>query len=146
MIVLAVRAMTGAWSTWPAATASPSPPSGAGGTRRSDRAPHRPRACKKTARQGGEAVLIDGALIPTQRRTGKADRKNHSGQHHHHGLHFLAPTGERGRLIRMSAARSGRTHGDTATRHDHAHLRTDPTHATQLPGALLVLTNHDVNR
>ncbi|MFF6877497.1 transposase family protein [Streptomyces sp. NPDC012474] len=70
-------------------------------------------------------VLIDGTLIPTQRRTGKADRRNYSGRHHHHGLHFLALTDEKGRLIWISAARPGRTHDITAARHDHilAHLR-----------------------
>ncbi|MEH0474824.1 transposase family protein [Streptomyces sp. B21-097] len=70
-------------------------------------------------------VLIDGTLIPTQRRTGKANRWNYSGKHHHHGLHFLALTDERGRLIWISAARPGRTHDITAARHDHipAHLR-----------------------
>ncbi|MET9452495.1 transposase family protein [Streptomyces cinerochromogenes] len=69
--------------------------------------------------------MIDGTLIPTQRRTGKADRRNYSGKHHHHGLHFLALTDERGRLIWISAARPGRTHDNTAARHDHilAHLR-----------------------
>ncbi|MDX2911481.1 transposase family protein [Streptomyces griseiscabiei] len=64
-------------------------------------------------------VLIDGTLIPTQRRTGKADRRNYSGTHHHHGLRFLALTDERGRPIWMSAARPGRTHDNTAARHDH---------------------------
>ncbi|MEI5527420.1 transposase family protein [Streptomyces brasiliscabiei] len=70
-------------------------------------------------------VLIDGTLIPTQRRTGKADRRNYSGKHHHHGLHFLALTDERGRPHWISAARPGRTHDNTAARHDHilAHLR-----------------------
>ncbi|MGW7427488.1 transposase family protein [Streptomyces sp. NPDC054813] len=70
-------------------------------------------------------VLIDGTLIPTQRRTGKANRRNYSGKHHHHGLHFLALTDERGRLIWISAARPSRTHDITAARHDHilAHLR-----------------------
>lgn len=164
-------------------------------------------------------VLIDGTLIPTQRRTGKADRRNYSGKHHHHGLHFLALTDESGRLVWISAARPGRTHGITAARHEHilvhlraaglgaladlgfrgldndvldpvvvtgftatrvhkltpgqktanrilatgrapvehgsAHLknwriltklRTDPARATQLPRALLVLTNLEVNR
>lgn len=88
-------------------------------------APRLDRACRKIARQGGEVVLIDCTLIPTQRRTGKADRKNYSGKHRHHGLHFLALTDERGRLIWISAARPGRTHDDTAARHDHilAHLR-----------------------
>lgn len=183
------------------------------------RAPRLDRALKKVAKQGGEMVLIDGTLIPTQRRTGKADRRNYSGKHHHHGLHFLALTDESGRLVWISAARPGRTHGITAARHEHilvhlraaglgaladlgfrgldndvldpvvvtgftatrvhkltpgqktanrilatgrapvehgsAHLknwriltklRTDPARATQLPRALLVLTNLEVNR
>ncbi|MEU0083152.1 hypothetical protein [Streptomyces sp. NPDC006274] len=38
------------------------------------KAPRLDRALKKIARRGGEVVLIDGALIPTQRRTGKANR------------------------------------------------------------------------
>ncbi|WP_262706043.1 MULTISPECIES: hypothetical protein [Streptomyces] len=42
-------------------------------------APRLDRALKKVARQGGEVVLIDGTLIATQRRTGKADRRIHSG-------------------------------------------------------------------
>ncbi|MFG3016926.1 transposase family protein [Streptomyces cinerochromogenes] len=89
------------------------------------RAPRLDRALRKVAKQGGEAVLIDGTLIRTQRRTGKADRRNYSGKHHHHGLHFLALTDERGRLIWISAARPGRTHDNTAARHDRilAHLR-----------------------
>nr|WP_308309169.1 transposase family protein [Streptomyces sp. CHD11] len=63
--------------------------------------------------------------MATQRRTGKADRRNYSGKHHHHGLHFLALTDERGQLIWISAARPGRTHDNTAARQDHvlAHLR-----------------------
>ncbi|MEU9298657.1 hypothetical protein [Streptomyces sp. NPDC048266] len=52
-------------------------------------APRLDRALKKIAKQGGEVVLIDGTLIPTQRCTGKAD--NYSGKHRRHGLHFLAP-------------------------------------------------------
>lgn len=44
-------------------------------------APRLDRALKKVARQGGEVVLIDGTLIHTQRRTGKADRRNYSGKH-----------------------------------------------------------------
>lgn len=88
-------------------------------------APRLSRALKKVTKQGREVVLIDGTLIPTQRRTGKADRRNYSGKHHHHGLHFLALTDERGRLIWISAARPGRTHDNIAARHDHilAHLR-----------------------
>ncbi|MEU5083081.1 MULTISPECIES: transposase family protein [Streptomyces] len=88
-------------------------------------APRLDRALKKIARQGGEVVLIDGTFVHTRRRTGKADRKNYSGKHRHHGLHFLALTDERGRLIWISAARPGRTHDNTAARHDHilVHLR-----------------------
>ncbi|MEU0344632.1 transposase family protein [Streptomyces bobili] len=88
-------------------------------------APRLDRALKKVARQGGEVVLIDGTLVRTQRRTGKADRRNYSGKHRSHGLHFLAMTDEKGRLIWISAARPGRTHDNTAARHDHilAHLR-----------------------
>ncbi|GHE13814.1 hypothetical protein GCM10010339_82170 [Streptomyces alanosinicus] len=88
-------------------------------------APRPDRALKKVARQGGEVVLIDGTPIATQRRTDKADRRNYSGKHHRHGLHFLALTDERGRLIWISAARPGRTHDNTAARQDHvlAHLR-----------------------
>ncbi len=88
-------------------------------------APRLDRALRKVAKQGEEVVLIDGTLISTQRRTGKANRRNYSGKNHHHGLHFLALTDEKGRLIWISAARPGRTHDITAARHDHilAHLR-----------------------
>jgi hypothetical protein len=82
------------------------------------RAPRLDRALRKIARSGGEVVLIDGTLIPTQRRTGKANRPNYSGKHHRHGLHFLALTDEKGRLIWISAARPGRTHDATAARRD----------------------------
>ncbi|WP_220446791.1 transposase family protein [Nonomuraea deserti] len=74
------------------------------------KAPRLDRALKKIARRGGEVVLIDGTLIPTQRRTGTANRPNYSGYHHRHGLHVLALTDERGRMIWISAARPGRTH------------------------------------
>lgn len=88
-------------------------------------APRLDRALKKVAKQGGELVLTDGTLIRTRRRTGKADRRNYSGKHRSHGLHFLALTDENGRVIWISAVRPGRTHDNTAARHDHilAHLR-----------------------
>ncbi|MET7727621.1 MULTISPECIES: transposase family protein [Streptomyces] len=88
-------------------------------------APRLDRALKKIAKRGGEVVLVDGTLVATQRRTGKANRPNYSGKHHTHGLHFLALTDEKGRPIWISAARPGRTHGITAARRDHllAHLR-----------------------
>ncbi|WP_240803272.1 transposase family protein [Streptomyces sp. A1499] len=42
-----------------------------------------------------------------------------SGKHRSHGLHFLALTDDRGRLIWISAARPGRTHDNITARHDH---------------------------
>ncbi len=89
------------------------------------RAPRLDRALRKIANRGGEVVLIDGTLIPTRRRTGRANRPNYSGKHHRHGLHFLALTDERGRLIWISAGRPGRTHDITAARRDHVveHLK-----------------------
>ncbi|MGW3984806.1 transposase family protein [Streptomyces mirabilis] len=88
-------------------------------------APRLDRALKKIVKRGGELVLIDGTLIPTRRRTGRDDKANYSGKHHRHGLHFLALTDEKGRLVWISAARPGRTHDATATRHDKIieHLR-----------------------
>ncbi|WP_406333546.1 transposase [Streptomyces zaomyceticus] len=91
-------------------------------------APRMDRALKKIADQGGEVVLIDGTLIPTQRRTGKADRRNLSGKHRRHGLHFLALTDERGRLIWISAARPGRTHDNTSARPGRTHDNTSARH------------------
>lgn len=82
------------------------------------KAPRLDRALRKIAARGGEVVLIDGTLVPTQRRTGKANRANYSGKHRRHGLHFLALTDERGRLVWISAARPGRTHDATAARRD----------------------------
>ncbi|MEU9321611.1 transposase family protein [Streptomyces sp. NPDC048295] len=73
---------------------------------------------QKIARRGGEVVSTDGTLIPTQRRTGTANRPNYSGKHHRHGLHVLALTDERGRMIWISAARLGRTRDITAARRD----------------------------
>ncbi|WP_308298711.1 transposase family protein [Streptomyces sp. GESEQ-35] len=97
----------------------------AGTAGREDRDHRAGRALKKIARRGGEVVLIDGTLIPTQRRTGTANRPNYSGKHHRHGLHVLALTDERGRMIWISAARPGRTHDVTAARRDRilSHLR-----------------------
>ncbi|MER5775426.1 transposase family protein [Streptomyces sp. NPDC002039] len=88
-------------------------------------APRLDHALKEVAKQGGEVVLIDDTLIRTRHRTGRADRRNYSGKHRSHGPHFLALTDEKSRLIWTSAARPGRTHDNTAARHDHilAHSR-----------------------
>ncbi|MFI5620566.1 transposase family protein [Streptomyces sp. NPDC051567] len=77
-------------------------------------------------------VLIDGTLIRTRHRTGKADRRNYSGKHHSHGLRFLAPTDEKGRLIWTSAA------GPAAptTTPPPATTTSWPTSAPPAPGAL----------
>jgi DDE superfamily endonuclease len=89
------------------------------------RAPRLDRALAAITRQGGEAVLLDGTLIPTRRRTGTANRANYNGKHKKHGLLFLALTDQAGNLIWISSARRGAASEITAARHDHlaAHLR-----------------------
>ncbi|MGW6456452.1 transposase family protein [Streptomyces sp. NPDC055078] len=100
-------------------------------------APRLDRALKKVARQGGEVVLIDGTLIATQRRTGKADRRNYSGKHHRHGLHFLALTDEQGRLIWLSAARAARAASPptAAERIDHDFGPQHAVESLRVPGS-----------
>ncbi|MFB7733691.1 hypothetical protein ACFC08_04765 [Streptomyces sp. NPDC056112] len=44
-------------------------------TLRAAQAPRLDRALRKVVERGGEVVLIDGTLIRTRRRTGKADRR-----------------------------------------------------------------------
>ncbi|MGW4825352.1 transposase family protein [Streptomyces sp. NPDC004227] len=89
------------------------------------KAPRLDRALKKIARGGGEVVLLDGTLIRTRRRTGKANRKNYSGKHKSHGLLFLALTDERGNLAWISSARRGAASDVKTARHDKIceHLR-----------------------
>ncbi|MFD8627900.1 transposase family protein [Streptomyces hygroscopicus] len=82
------------------------------------RAPRLQRVLKKIARKGGGIVLLDGTLIRTRRRTGSEIRKNYSGKHKHHGLLVIALTGDKGRLLWVSATRPGRTSAITACRHD----------------------------
>ena len=62
------------------------------------RAPRLDRALATIKKAGGEAVLLDGTLIPTRRRPGPANRKNHNGKHKKHGLLFLALTDQAGNL------------------------------------------------
>ncbi|MEZ0112328.1 hypothetical protein ABH920_006347 [Catenulispora sp. EB89] len=89
-------------------------------------APRLDRALKKITRKGEQVVLLDGTLIRTRRRSGKANRKNCSGKHRSHGLLFLALTDERGNLIWISAARRGAASEIKTARHDKLceHLRT----------------------
>ncbi|WEB37934.1 transposase [Streptomyces yunnanensis] len=90
------------------------------------RAPRLDRALKKIARKGGGAVLLDGSVIRTRRRPGKENRKNYSSKNKCHGLFVIALTDDRGRLLLVSATRSGRTSEITVCRYDQltAKLRT----------------------
>ncbi|MCT2546884.1 transposase family protein [Streptomyces atratus] len=83
------------------------------------------QSCIPPTGSAPEAVPAASTLIPTQHRTGEANRPNYSGKHRRHGLHVLAPANERGRLEWISAARPGRHHDVTAARRDRilAHLR-----------------------
>ncbi len=89
------------------------------------RAPRLDRALAAITRHGGEAVLLDGTLIPTRRRPGPLNYKNYNGKHKKHGLLFLALTDEAGNLIWISPARRGAASEIRAARHDHiaGHLR-----------------------
>jgi hypothetical protein len=89
------------------------------------RAPRLDRALAAIKKQGGEAVLLDGTLIPTRRRSGTANRRNYNGKHKRHGLLFLALTDQAGNLIWISPARRGAASEVTTARHDHiaGHLR-----------------------
>jgi len=87
------------------------------------RAPRLDRALAAITRQGGEAVLLDGTLIPARRRSGTANRKNYNGKHKKHGLLFLALTDERGNLAWISPAHRGAASEITAARHDHIAAR-----------------------
>lgn len=82
------------------------------------RAPRLDRVLAKAKRDGQEVVLLDGTLVPTRRRTGKQNRRNYSGKHKRHGLLFLVMTDLRGNLLWISAAKPGRTHDGTATKHN----------------------------
>jgi hypothetical protein len=87
------------------------------------RAPRLDRALAAIKKQGGEAVLLDGTLIPTRRRAGTANRRNYNGKHKKHGLLFLALTDENGNLAWISCARRGAASEVTAARHDHITAR-----------------------
>jgi hypothetical protein len=83
------------------------------------RAPRLDRALAAITRQGGDAVLLDGTLISTCRRSGTANRSNYNGKHKKHGLLFLALTDQAGNLIWISSARRGAASEITAARQDH---------------------------
>jgi hypothetical protein len=81
------------------------------------RAPRLDRALARIKKEGGEAVLLDGTLIATRRRTGTANRRNFNGKHKKHGLLFLALTDENGNLTWISPAHRGAASEITAARH-----------------------------
>ena len=87
------------------------------------RAPRLDRALATIKKAGGEAVLLDGTLIPTRRRSGHANRANYNGKRKKHGLLFLALTDQAGNLIWISCARRGAASEVTAARHDHIAAR-----------------------
>jgi hypothetical protein len=70
------------------------------------------------AKDGERAVLLDGTLVRTRRRSGRANRKNSSGKHKTHGLPFLTLADTRGRLLWISAARRGTCTEITAARYE----------------------------
>ncbi|WP_318307548.1 transposase family protein [Amycolatopsis solani] len=75
------------------------------------------RVLRRQAALGEAAVvLVDGTLIRTRRRTGRANRAHYSGKHKQHGLVVLALTDQTGRLLWVSAALPGRTADITAAR------------------------------
>ncbi|MFD4032452.1 transposase family protein [Streptomyces sp. NPDC058637] len=87
------------------------------------RAPRLDRALKKITKGGGAAVLLDGTLIRTHRRTGRENRRDYSGKHQAHGLLFLALTDVKGNLIWISSARPVQRDHRRPPRQDHRPLR-----------------------
>jgi hypothetical protein len=87
------------------------------------RAPRLDRVLAKVVAGGGNVVLIDGTLVRTRRRTGKANQRNYSGKHKVHGLLFLGITDENGNMLWISAAKQGRASDLTAARHYHITAR-----------------------
>jgi DDE superfamily endonuclease len=81
------------------------------------------RVLHRLTAQGATVVLVDGTLIRTRRRTGRANRANYSGKHKHHGLVVLGVTDETGRLVWISAVLPGRTADITAARRLHLRER-----------------------
>lgn len=74
------------------------------------------RVLHRLVAQGAAVVLVDGTLIRTRRRTGRANRANYSGKHKQHGLLVLGLTDEDGRLLWVSAVLPGKTADITASR------------------------------
>lgn len=99
-------------------------------------APRPERVLSKIARSGGEALLIDGTLVRTRRRTGTANRRNYSGNHNAHDMLLLAITDKRGNLLWISVDKPGRATDLTAAGHSKttAKLRAAGLGAIGTPG------------
>ncbi|MET8894046.1 transposase family protein [Streptomyces albogriseolus] len=82
------------------------------------KAPRLERVLAKIAREGGNVALLEGPLIPTQRRTGLPMRRRWSAKHKRHGLLVIALTDVRGWLLWTSTTRLARSSKITACRHD----------------------------
>jgi hypothetical protein len=80
------------------------------------RARRRGRVLDRLVAGGAVVVLVDGTLIRTRRRTGKANRRHYNGKHRHHGLVVLGLSDEQGRLLWVSAVLAGKTADITAAR------------------------------
>ncbi|WP_134734616.1 transposase family protein [Amycolatopsis nivea] len=74
------------------------------------------RVLDRLAARGAAVALVDGTLIRTRRRAGRANRAHYSGKHKQHGLVVLGLTDEAGRLLWISAVLPGRTADITAAR------------------------------
>ncbi|MFJ6852927.1 transposase family protein [Streptomyces sp. NPDC091271] len=113
----------------------------------------RPRSCPRGIPGATAWWGVGVVACPVGRSPGIAFRletgvtlTRYSGKHHRHGLHVLALTDEKGRLIWISAARPGRSHDVTAARRDHlmaqprnadlgfTGLHDDPGDAVVVPG------------
>jgi hypothetical protein len=81
------------------------------------RAPRLDRVLHHLHATGQTLLLADGTLIPTRRRTGKANRPHYSGKHKRHGLNVQALTDTDGRLLWLSPVLPGKTADITAARH-----------------------------
>ncbi|MFE7311716.1 hypothetical protein ACFU7T_01180 [Streptomyces sp. NPDC057555] len=106
------------------------------------RAPCLDCVLKTIARKGGVVVLLDGALVRTRRRIGDENRPNFSGKHKARGLLFLALTDECGNLVRISAAKPGRSSETNTARHNKitTHLREAGLGVPAAPGIGIDLT------
>lgn len=74
------------------------------------------RVLRRMHAAGATLALIDGTLVRTRRRTGKANRRNYSGKHKLHGLNVQAVTDTDGNILWVSRALPGNTADITAAR------------------------------